>query len=255
VDLPAVLLGLLEDDSPSETPAADGSVAGYASHRQAWFAPLLGPVRVPDRRLGELGRNVTGQSPLPVCAVNTTGAGGLVALGTRALVGLQLVAVESAVRDLDDVAGNAARIVTAAATLGDTVDVYVELPDAPGWERAVAVVEAAGLRCAVRVDDSTPPVRLVERLRGLVESDVAFKTIGSPVEIVGLLVAIEALIEGVDPGEAAQLLARGEASARVLLGWEDGVAARVRRRLCLVSCASVPKTVRELVRAGLLSPT
>ena len=72
------------------------------------------------------------------------GAGGVTALARRA-GRLHLVAVETVLRDLDDLAGNAARVVAAAADLPPGVDVFVGFPAANGTVDAVEVVEAAGL--------------------------------------------------------------------------------------------------------------
>jgi hypothetical protein len=126
------------------------AVRAHRTYRRAWFSPLIGPLVVSDRRLAEVGRAARTdeldeeEEELAVSVVNTGGAGGIASLAGRTLPGVHLVAVESALRDLDDLAGNAARVVAAALELDDAVQVYVEFPYAPGWERAVEEVEAAG---------------------------------------------------------------------------------------------------------------
>lgn len=118
--VPAVLLGLLEDGCLSVT----GSVAqGLAAHHDLTagpYAPLLGPMRLPDSQLAEVGRQVGEGTALPVCALNTTGAGGLVSLAGRPLAGVRLGVVETALRDLDNLTGNAARVVAAAGELEES---------------------------------------------------------------------------------------------------------------------------------------
>ena len=83
--------------------------------------------------------------------------------------GVRVVAVESALRDLDDLAGNAARVASAAGELDESIAVFVEIPYAPGWERAVEEVEAAGLLGKIRTgspdNSGTPPyAQLAEQL-------------------------------------------------------------------------------------------
>ena len=102
---------------------------------------------VPDTQLGEVGAPASGGPDLAVSVINSGGAGGVLGLSRRARPGLDVVAV-SMLRDLDDLAGNAARVVAAAEALDPDVAVFVGLPYAPGWAGAVEVVEAAG-HCAM----------------------------------------------------------------------------------------------------------
>ena len=101
-------------------------------------------------------------------------------------------------RDLDDLAGNAARVVAAAASLDESVPVLVELPVAPGWPAAAELVEAAGSRAQVRADRS--PDALIEQLAVLVETDLPFSVAGLPSFLPGLLLAVDALVETGDAG-------------------------------------------------------
>jgi hypothetical protein len=89
---------------------------------------------------------------LPVSVVLTGGAGAVAGVaGLAEKKGHRLVALESAVRDLDDLAGNVRRINAAVAAARDSgglvgTEVYVELPQAdptPDWLAAAdAVAEA-----------------------------------------------------------------------------------------------------------------
>ena len=53
------LFSALIDDAamfpPGDAPA-DRAVAEHLGYRQAWFAPLIGPLVVPDTALAEVGR-------------------------------------------------------------------------------------------------------------------------------------------------------------------------------------------------------
>ncbi|QCC78213.1 hypothetical protein [Nocardioides daphniae] len=94
----------------------------------------------------------------PLRVVLTTGAGAVAGpLGLAARLGLDVRAVQVALRDVDDLAGNARRVVAAVdaargeGVLGDEVAVHVEVPtDLPGgiagsWARAADEVAAAEL--------------------------------------------------------------------------------------------------------------
>lgn len=253
-----VLLGLLEDAGVTDHGDARRAVREHREHWTASWGPLLGLLLVPDRSLAEVGRCAGDQVPLSVCVRNTSGAGGLLALAQRQLDGLRLVAVESALRDLDDLSQNAARVVAATRELDPEVAVYVEVPYASGWERAVSAVEEAGLCCAVAVSENSrpvPPAQLAEQLRVLIEADVAFKTTGGGRPVPQLLRAVEVLIDGATPKDATNVLTDTDPhQADQVARWDPSTAARVRRRLRLVSCPSVADDVSGLVDSGLLSP-
>ena len=128
--LPAAWSGLVDDAAvfPPGDAALDDAVAAYGVRRSEWYADLVGPLVVKDTQLPDVPTDV------PVSVVLTGGAGavaGVAALTTKR--GRRLVALEAAVRDLDDLAGNVRRInaaVDAARAEGALADtqVYVELP-------------------------------------------------------------------------------------------------------------------------------
>jgi hypothetical protein len=263
--------GLIDDAAmfPPGNASAGQAVAAHRVHRQAWYADLIGPLVVSDQQLAEVGRR-SGE-PIEVSVINTGGAGGLLALAGRAIEGVHVVAVESALRDLDDLAGNAARVAAAAGELDESVKVFVEIPYAAGWEEAVAEVEAAGLLGKIRTgspdNSGTPPyAQLAGQLSVLVEADLPFKataglhhaqpTPGSnpeqPVQhgFLNLLAAVEALIEGATAADAEEML-RAADVARVA-AWSDETVARVRRRFPSFGCCGVLDPVGDLVTLGLV---
>jgi hypothetical protein len=257
----------LVDDASMFPPGNAGvaeAVAAHLAYRQSWFCFLLGPLVVSDQRLAETGRSVraAGSEDLTVSVVNTSGAGGLLGLASRAVAGVRLVAVESALRDRDDLAGNAARVVSAAAELGEDVQVFVEIPYAPGWERAVDVVEAAGLCGKIRTGapdtaSTSSSDRLARQLSVLIEADLPFTVTAGRGDhgMVNLLWAVHALVDGASPDEAAELLGvvDTERIAAEVAGWDESDATRVRRRLRSVGACGVLDSVHHLVSLGLLT--
>jgi hypothetical protein len=261
---------------PGNASAAD-AVGSHLAYRGSWFEWMIGPLVVSDQRLAEVGRAAAAQTqrPLAVSVVNTGGAGGLLSLGQRSVSTVQVVSVETALRDLDDLAGNAARVVSAAAELPDGMRAYVEIPYAPGWERAVDVVEAAGLFGKIRTgspdDTETPPYeQLARQLSVLVEADLAFKATAGlhhawrsdgtdpdrPRQhgLLNLLAALEALIEGADESEAVDLLARTDREEVLhhISRWDGLIAAKVRRRFVGFGCCGVLDPVSDLAELGLV---
>ncbi len=240
-------------DSPATGPAPDP-----AAHRALLDRPdgwVVGPLVVGDERLSGLAEDVA-------VSVLTSGGAGSVAALARRPHRLRLVAVETVLRDLDDLPGNAARVVTAAAELPDGVEVYVGVPVAAGTVEAVEVVEAAGLLGRVTLAQERGSLGGGAQLSVLVEADLPFKAGGlgpdpfGPYGVAALLMAVEALVDGADPEDADALLREvDEHRATVALAaWDAATTARVRRRLRGLDCADVATTLDRLAGAGLLSP-
>ncbi len=266
----ALFEALIDDAAmfPPGNAIAAEAVTAHREYRTSWFAAMIGPLVVEDRRLAEVGR-AAGDQPVEVSVVNTSGAGGIVSLAQRQIPQVKIVAVESALRDLDDLVSNAARVASAAGALDESVRVFVEIPFAPGWERAVEEVEAAGLLGKIRtggVDLSLIPTarQLARQLSVLIEADLAFKaTAGlhhawphSPQHgFANVLVAVEALVEGASEDDAAELLTINdpERLIKTIGAWSDGQSRRIRRRFRSFGCCGVLDPVNDLVSAGLLA--
>jgi hypothetical protein len=254
-------------------------VRAHRELRAAWYAGLVGPLVVPDTALAQVGRHA-GDDVVRVSVVNTGGAGGLVALAGRAPGGVEVVAVESALRDLDDLAGNAARVAAAAAELPDEVAVFVEIPYARGWVAAVEAVEAAGLLGKLRTGGQEPELcppadRLAEQLSVLVEADLAFKATAGLHHAVPavarnergetlpqhgfltLMLALEALVDGAEPADAAALLGLTDRDRVVaaVRSWDEAAQRRIRRRFRSFGCCGVLDPVSDLVDLGLAGPS
>ncbi len=223
---------------------------------------LLRSVLVTDRGLADLDRRAG--VVLPVTVVNTTGAGGLTSLAGRTTRHLDIVAVDSAIRDSGDPAGNVARIAAAARELDPEVTVNVVLPHLPGWEQLVAEVEAEGLHAVIGWESD--PAVLAGRVEVLVEADLAFSVdrVPSAGALLSVLTVVAAVIDGEDPGAAetagsaegpgAAASARESASVAAVRGWDDTRAARVRRRLQSVRVADAGGLIDQLQTWDLLSP-
>lgn len=251
---PSLLAGLLDDAallSSGRPPSA--AVAEHAKHRAAAYAPLVGSLVVPDTQLAEVGRQHRNGPDLGVQVVNSGGAGGLLGLSRRTQPGLDVVGVVSMLRDLDDLAGNAARVVAAAEALDPDITLFVGLPYAPGWPRAVEVVEAAGHCAVLSPGDPAGPAsaaELVEQLEGLIDADLPFKIGGGSAaySLTGLIDAVRGLIDGLPAADAAQLLGADSDLQWAING--EAEALRVRRRLRSVNCAQVSAAAADLTGLG-----
>lgn len=270
----SLFTGLVDDAAmfPPGGAPAERAVAEHLGFREAWFAPVIGPLVIPDTALSRVARVLSlSKDPVPVMVsvVNTGGAGGLIALTRRSFPGIDMVAVESALRDLDDLVGNASRVAAAARELDPSTTVYVELPYALGWLQAVEVIEAAGLRGKIRTGGVEPEMRpsaerLAEQLSVLVEADLSFKATAGLHHacstlhehgFLNLMMALDALIDGADPLDAAELLRiedRGRVASAVS-SWDESAQQRIRRRLRSFGCCGVTDPVDDLVELGLLA--
>jgi len=150
-------VGLVDDAAifpPGNSPL-DEAAAAHVARRDVWYADLVGTFVVKDTDLPALKA-----TPLALSVVVTGGAGqvaGPVALARKLHVAVE--GLEIALRDPDDLAGNARRVVAAVdaargdGVLDDHVPVYVELPPgepSAGWLAAADAVAEAELRLKFR---------------------------------------------------------------------------------------------------------
>jgi hypothetical protein len=188
-----------------------------------------------------------------VSVVTSGGAGGLLGLARRTLPGVDIVSAEPALRDLNDLAGSAARVVSAAAELGSDIAIFVELPYAPGWQAAVELVEAAGLYGKLAAEHAGPR-RIAEQLSILIEADLPFKiTTESSDGGLAVLAATEALIDGASIDDAAELIqsAGNDQIRPVASAWEQATQARIRRRIRRLGSHQLLDLINDYAGAGL----
>lgn len=149
--------GLVDDAAifpPGNAPLLQAAAAHLARRREPW-ADLVGPLVVKDTDLPLL-RGTTAR-----LSVVVTGGAGQIAgpAGLCEKLGYQLAGLEIALRDLDDLTGNARRVVAAVdaargeGALPDETPIYVELPTqrpTSSWLGAADEIAAAELRLKFR---------------------------------------------------------------------------------------------------------
>jgi len=155
--VPATWSGFFDDAAVFPPGNADlpEAVQFFRGRRDEWYADLVASLVVTDERVPAVAAE-----EIPLSIVVTGGAGAVAgALKLAARAGNPVAGLEIALRDLDDLAGNARRVVAAvdAARTEGALDyetpIYVELPAGDvthGWEAAADEVAAAELRLKFR---------------------------------------------------------------------------------------------------------
>ena len=263
--------GLVDDAAifpPGDAPLPD-AVAAYAERRSAWWAGLVGSFVVADQRIPDVDR------PLPLAIVVTGGAGAVgPALRLAERHGHEVTGVEVALRDLDDLAGNARRVAAAVDAAGaDPEQVHVELPAVPdsgGWLRAADAVAESGMRLKFRTGGleehlfPTPPV-LAGWIDAALDRETPFKcTAGLHNALrhqnpdgfthhgfLNVLAATIRAFDGAATDEVVALLEQTDATA-LLDAVGDGDLRRARRWFTSFGSCSVREPYDDLTALGLL---
>lgn len=267
--------GLLDDAAvfpPGDVPLLE-AVAAHGAHRDASYGDLLGAFVLKDTDL-PLVRGTT--HPL---AVVVTGGAGQVAgpLGVAARLGLRVAGLEIALRDPDDLAGNARRVVAAVdharadGVLDEAVPVHVELPQAEvthGWEAAADEVASAELRLKLRtggVESHLFPTseRLAAWIDAALDRELPFKctaglhhavrhTSAEGFEQHGFLNVLLATVAAFDGASRAETVATLEERDPARLAVDEGQVVRARRWFTSFGTCSVVEPVADLRDLGLL---
>lgn len=253
---------------PGDIPLPE-AVSAHSARREKWYADLVGSFVVTDVLVPEVS------TPLRIAVVVTGGAGaieGAVMLADKG--GHDVAGVEIALRDLDDLAGNARRVAAAADAAGlDPEQVYVELPHVPdtgGWLRAADEVAGAGLRLKFRTggpeERTFPhPHALARWIEAALDRETSFKcTAGLHHALrhdnadgfthhgfLNVLVATVRTFDGADTEEVAALLDQREAGP-LRAAAEDNDLRRGRRWFTSFGSCSVTEPLDDLTALGLL---
>ena len=279
MSIPEPFRGLVDDAAifpPGDAPLPD-AVAAYISRGDEWYVDLVGSFVVTDEKLPKVDGRI------PVSIVITGGAGAIgPALHLAGRADADVAGVEIALRDLDDLAGNARRVVAAVdaaradRVLEEETPVYVELPQQePGasWLGAADAVAEAELRLkfrtggleshlfptattlAVWIDaalDRETPFKCTAGLHNALRHTGAdgFEHLG----FLNVLLATRLAFDGAGRDEVVAILDERVAEV-VLERWReqgDDALARARRWFTSFGSCSVVEPLDDLVALGLL---
>jgi hypothetical protein len=272
--IPGFLVSLVDDAAifpPGNLPLPE-AVAAHLKHREAAYADLVGPFVVSDIRLPDLLEVLDDASaPLSVSVVVTGGAGAIepaVRWATRSGV-LDVHALETPLRDEDDLARNAMRVLTAVeqvrGELGDA-QVYVEPPrvrgePSHGWLAALDALAGAELRLKFRTGGVDPDAHpTASELAGCIDAaldrELAFKCTaglhhalprGHQHGFLNVLAGTAAAFEGAGRDEVVAVLETTD------LKIQTDAFESARRWFTSFGCCSVSDPLDDLVDLGLVS--
>jgi hypothetical protein len=285
VDTPAYLQSFVDDAAifPPGNAPLDHAVRDHLGHRQAEYAALVGGFVVSDVRIADLAALDIDGDDLAVHVVVTGGAGAIEPAVTwvERAEGLRLRAVEFALRDEEDLAHNAQRLVSVVDSLGERLDdvtVYGEPPlphgqPSPGWLAALDELAAREIPLKFRTGgttaDSFPSsARLAACIEAALDRELPFKCTAGLHNAVrhrddatgfehhgflNVLLATRASLDGASPDDVAAVLddPDGPALAERLQGDPD-TAARTRRWFTSFGSCSVLEAHDDLVELGLV---
>ncbi len=268
---PAAWSGLVDDAAifpPGDVPLPD-AVDAHSGRRDDWYADLVGSFVVTDSKVPEVS------TPLRLAVVVSGGAGGIEpALRLAERGGHDVAGVEVALRDLDDLAGNARRVATAADGCGVPPEqVYVELPHVPdtgSWLRAADAVAEGGLRLKFRTGgleahlfpashalarwidaalDRETPFKCTAGLHHAIRhtGDDGFEHHG----FVNVLVATVRAFDGASTNEVVALLEERDPDSVVAAAGDEDLT-RGRRWFTSFGSCSVTEPLDDLLALGLL---
>lgn len=271
--------GLIDDAAifpPGNVPLSEAVVA-YRD-RTGEAAGLVANFVLPDRDLGAVT-----ELEAPLSVVITGGAGQIEGpLRQAKRSGLEIGALEIAVRDPGDPAGNVRRMIAALEQARDEelvpedLPTYIELPAtlAPyGWQSAADEVASAELRLKFRTGGLEPdlfptPATLAEWVDGALDRETPFKATAGLHNAVrhqdpdgrwwhhgflNLMLATRLAFDGAGRDEVVATLEQTDPDALVAAITEQGDAmARIRRWFVSIGSCSVDEPLADLRALGLL---
>ena len=292
VTVPAFLTAFVDDAAifPPGNAPLEQAVADHVDHREAEYADLVGGFVVSDVKIADLASAVAGRAasdqsrpPLGVNLVVTGGAGAIEPAVTwvSRSDGLSLRAVEFALRDEEDLAHNAQRLIQVVDSLGEQLDdvtVFAEPPvpqDAPthGWLAALDELAAREIHLKFRTGGASADLfpsaeRLAVCIEAALDRELPFKCTAGLHNAVrhrdeetgfehhgflNVLLATRASLDGGSPDDVAQVLE--EIDGAVLasrVSADPDEARRTRRWFTSFGSCSVLDAHEDLVELGLL---
>ena len=282
---PTYLRGFVDDAAifPPGNAPLEQAVRDHVAHRSAEYADLVGGFVVSDVKVADLASAVDPTAALEVNLVVTGGAGAIEPAVTWVgrSEGLLLRAVEFALRDEEDLAHNAQRLVQVVDSLGgalEDVTVFAEPPvprDAPshGWFAALDELAAREVSLKFRTGGVTADLFPTARqLAGCIEAaldrELPFKCTAGLHNAVrhrdeqtgfehhgflNVLLATRASLDGASPDDVAGVLDDTDGSAIASrLSSDIEMAARTRRWFTSFGSCSVLEAHEDLVELGLI---
>ncbi len=277
--IPDAWLGLVDDAAvfpPGDAPLPE-AVAAYVGRREAWWSGLVGSFVVTDTSLPGVTEDV------PVSIVVTGGAGAIPgALRLTSRHGRRVAGLEIALRDPDDLPGNARRVgaaidaARAEGLLGEETPAYVELPQTEAgvsWLAAADVVAEGEHRLKFRTGgleaDRFPPAAVLAGwIDAALDRETPFKCTAGLHHAVAhrdhdtgrkrhgflnVLLATRQAFDGATTTEVAQTLADTYPNDLVALARTTDLPGARRWFVSFGSC-SVSEPLDDLVGLGLLEP-
>jgi hypothetical protein len=275
--LPEPFRGLVDDAAvfpPGDAPLPE-ALAAYVGRSREWYADLVASFVVTDVALPSVTERV------PVSVVVTGGAGAIAgALKLAAKHDLPVAGLEIALRDPDDLPGNARRVAAAVdaargeGALDDSAPVYVELPQSDptvSWLAAADVVAEGEHRLKFRTggleaDKFPTPETLAGWIDAALDRETPFKcTAGLHHAIahqdhetgfphhgfLNVLLATRQAFDGASTSEVATLLADHYPNDLVALARTSDLTGARRWFVSFGSC-SVQEPLDDLVGLGLI---
>jgi hypothetical protein len=272
VPLDEAWAGLVDDAAifpPGDAPLHEATEA-YGARTPEEGAGLVGSFVLRDTDL-PLVRGFDG----PLAVVVTGGAGQLTGpVGLCQRLGVDLAGIEIALRDLDDLAGNARRVVAALREIETDVPVYVELPhlgNTASWFAAADEVAAAELRLKFRTGgleaDAFPRSHALARwIDAALDRETSFKCTAGLHRAVrhtgddgfehhgflNVLVATRLLFDGASVGDAVTMLEQRDSAVLVEAAGELDLAGARRWFRSFGSC-SVDEPWADLRELGFVA--
>jgi len=286
--VPTYLNAFVDDAAifPPGNAPLEQAVADHVDHRDEEYADLVGGFVVSDVKVADLAAclpEVAGSTDVGINLVVTGGAGAIEPAVTwvSRSDGLTLRAVEFALRDEEDLAHNAQRLIQVVDSLADELDdvvVFAEPPPLPGtpshgWLTALDELAAREIHLKFRTGGASADLfpsssALALCLEAALDRELPFKCTAGLHNAVrhrddetgfehhgflNVLLATRASLDGGTPDDVAQVLEETDGPTLAeRISADPDEAARTRRWFSSFGSCSVLEAHEDLVELGLL---